>query len=177
MLARLRMFLLPNRRIVLRFSPPMNQVVFTSLINDNAESIFKLENEELRFRSWSFQGQKLDRYAFMHTSIRAKVRAKLMPGYSEENTVCLSIYSRGRMFVYFFLFCWIVISLGGLVILLSSKEILLSIGFVLLFSLVMVVIIRMAREGFEDRGIRCFMYRLETEMKQKGLKNLDYFEA
>lgn len=144
MLRGLRKFILPKRRIVLRFSCEMNQEVFTSLINDNIESIFKLENDVLRFRTWSFEGQKLDRCAFMHTSIRAKVRAKFVPD-SDKKTLLNSMFPQGdERLSTFFLLIWFVISLGGLVTLLSSKGLLLSLGFVLLFSLVMVLFIRIS---------------------------------
>ncbi len=174
MLNRLRKFLLPNRKIVLRFNSNMNVERFTSEVNINPKSIFSVQDGTLRFSTWSFQGKKLDKCAFLHTSIRAKVRAKLIADNQEENVVKLNISSRGRMFVYFFLLGWIVISIGGIVTLLKSKGILLSLGFVVLFSLIMILYIRLARAMFEDRGIRCFIYRLKKEMSENGLEAVHY---
>ena len=82
---------------------------FKALVNESKDCLFWVQGKTLRFRNWSYgMKNKVDRCAFRHTSVRAKVRANFET--DQNRKLLFSIKSSGVFFVMFFLVVGIIIN-------------------------------------------------------------------
>lgn len=98
----LRKFILPKRTLEIRLDKGQGFDNFRKMVNENDTSLFHVDESSFRFRNWSYGFKsKLDRCAFRHTLVRAKVSAVMKE--ESKGKILFKIQSTGTFFVYFFL--------------------------------------------------------------------------